>query len=168
MSGSGVSLRKRLFNPGTQACPWTQHKHQLTSFDTLQIMFQHFLVNYPFNAELWRDFCSPINLWTSLFHPDRTFFFPLLSRRVVSCRSFPPLSFSLLHLSLKTHSPSVRFPQLVHISSPHSVRTPPSRHPFSASFSLLYLLPTSACRGRLWGAPASTGGGEYVDSHSFT
>lgn len=74
MSGSGLSLRKRLFNLGIQACPWTQHKHQLTSFDTLQIMFQHFLVNYPFNAELWRDFCSPVNLRTSFFYSDRTFF----------------------------------------------------------------------------------------------
>lgn len=53
----------------------------------------------------------------------QTELFSLLSHRVVSCRSFP-LCFSLLHLSLKTHSPSVRFLQLVHISNPHFMHTP--------------------------------------------
>lgn len=54
----------------------------------------------------------------------------------MSCSPFP-LCFSLLHLSLQTHSPSVRFLQLVHISGPDFMRTPPSLHPLSASFSLL-------------------------------
>lgn len=47
-----------------------------------------------------------------------------------------PLCFSLLHLSLQTHSPSVGFLQLVHISNPHFMHTPPSRHPVSPSFPL--------------------------------
>lgn len=106
---------------------------------------------------------SAAQIIKSLFEPDRTF--SLLFHHVVSCSPFP-LCFSLLHLSFQTHSPSVRFLQLVHISNPHFVRTPPSLHPVSPSYSLLYLPSISACCGWPWGLLRAKGSMSIL-THSY-
>lgn len=162
MSGSGVALRKRLFNKRTQARPWTQHRPQLTSSDTLQITFKHFLLNYHSDAQLWRDFCRPRSCEVFFVLPRQNLFPPPLSLCYFLQLLSPSVSHSL-HLSLQTHSPSVRFLQLVHISSPISCTPLPLCTPVSPSFPLFCLLSTSACCH----GGSSKKKGEYVDSHSF-
>lgn len=158
MLGSGVSLRKRLFNTGSPACPRTQHKHRLIS-DTLHILFPHFLINYHSNAEIFAA-----QLIKGLLCLNQTgLFFPPLSPRCV-LQPFPPVSHSSTFLCKPTHQVS-GFYSWFTLAAPISC----APLPLCTLFLLLSPLPPAdLCLSWLAGrAAVSKGEYRYVDSHSL-